>query len=66
MDAKDESGYTLLMTAALWNENPEVINALVAAGADVNSENEHGETPLICADEAIPGLSVRSSGPGPT
>jgi ankyrin repeat protein len=38
---------TPLMMAALGS-SPEVIPALLAAGADVNTENEKGETALLC------------------
>jgi ankyrin repeat protein len=42
--------YTPLMAAALKNPSPEVITALIKAGADVNAkEKEEGETALIWA-----------------
>ena len=39
VNAKDNKGFTPLMTAAMMNPNPEVIAALVKAGADVNAKN---------------------------
>ena len=44
-------GYTPLHAAAAWNPGPGVIEALVAAGADVHARNRDGETPLHAAWE---------------
>ncbi len=49
VNAKNKSGMTALMMAALHNPNPEAINILVEAGAKVNSVNYAGNTALILA-----------------
>ena len=40
---------TPLMVAAINNSSPEVITALLKAGAEVNARDEDGKTPLILA-----------------
>jgi len=46
----DTQGWTPLMLAVCNNNStPEVITALVEAGADVNAKNPDGSTPLILA-----------------
>ena len=48
--ARDDDGYTPLHLAARYNDNPAVIEALVAAGADLGvREDEEGWTPLHLA-----------------
>jgi len=42
-------GGTALHKAAFYTNNPELINALVDAGADVNARNKAGSSPLMCA-----------------
>ncbi|MCL1874793.1 MAG: ankyrin repeat domain-containing protein [Synergistaceae bacterium] len=42
-------GVTPLISAAMANDNPKVITALVNAGADVNLRGKYRETPLIYA-----------------
>ncbi|KAH9995155.1 hypothetical protein F4779DRAFT_636688 [Xylariaceae sp. FL0662B] len=46
----DWKGYTPLMLAALGGR-PDVVNALLLGGADVNKENEAGATALHCISE---------------
>ncbi len=35
-----------LHLAAVWNENPDILSALIEAGAEVNARNAGGNTPL--------------------
>lgn len=44
----DEDGFTPLMIAA-EGQNPEIVNMLINAGADVNARYKYGETPLMFA-----------------
>ena len=48
IDAKDNYGLTPLMYAA-EGINPDVVSALVNAGADINAQSNHGLTPLMYA-----------------
>ena len=48
-NARDEYGYTALHRAAENNENPEVVDALLAVGAAVDPRSDDGETPLKLA-----------------
>ena len=48
VNARD-SGLTPLMAAAGNNADPEVISALIKAGADVKAKNVSGRTPLLSA-----------------
>ena len=50
-------GFTPLMWAAGYNENPEVLQVLLDAGADATAKNEGGETAwdLIQDNEALKG-----------
>ena len=48
-EADQEARNAVLYTAARYNEDPAVVNALVAAGADPNARNRIGETPLHMA-----------------
>ena len=46
-NARDEWGFTPLHFAAAFNDDPDVITALVDAGADMNAlDKEWGATPL--------------------
>ena len=49
VNAADQNGVTTLMAATANNSHPEVITALIKAGADVNAKDQHGWTPLIFA-----------------
>lgn len=42
-------GYSALHAAAQWNPNAAIINALVAAGADLEARDAEGATPLHAA-----------------
>jgi ankyrin repeat protein len=44
---KDDAGNTLLNTATRFMADPAIINALLQYGADVNTQNHFGETPLM-------------------
>ena len=49
--AKNEVGGTPLHFAAEWNENPDIINALIQVGADIHAKTNGGKTPLHSAAE---------------
>jgi ankyrin repeat protein len=50
VEARDEDGFTGLMHAAGFNENPEVITTLLKAGADLMArDTKFGMTPLMLA-----------------
>ena len=44
LEARSERGMTPLMTAAGWNESPDVVRVLVDAGADVKARPREAET----------------------
>jgi ankyrin repeat protein len=48
VNAKNETGYTALMFAAMLG-HAEVVDSLIEAGADVNAENEQQATALMSA-----------------
>ena len=48
-NARDEDGWTPLVSAATFTSNPAVIVALLNAGADPNARTDDGETPLLGA-----------------
>ncbi|MCK5706866.1 MAG: ankyrin repeat domain-containing protein [Candidatus Aureabacteria bacterium] len=50
INTKDESGYTLLLYAAV-NEKPELVKFLINNGANKNIKSEDGKTPLDYARE---------------
>ncbi|MDR3231171.1 MAG: ankyrin repeat domain-containing protein [Synergistaceae bacterium] len=57
------NGFTPLMFAALLNDDPEIVRALLDAGADVDAETHDGMTALMWALEAEthdPGGDLRS------
>jgi ankyrin repeat protein len=47
--ARNKNGNTVLMHAAGWNSDPEVISVLLKAGADVKARNNSRETALMYA-----------------
>lgn len=49
VNAKDESGWTVLSIAAKNTSNPEVIELLLKQDVDVNDKNEYGVTALMYA-----------------
>ncbi len=51
VDARDNNGWTQLMWATAFNQNPEVITTLLAAGADPKAHARYGTggTPLMLA-----------------
>ena len=42
VNAKNHYGWTALMIAVVNNQNPEIVKALIYAGADVNAKNKNG------------------------
>jgi ankyrin repeat protein len=49
IEARDRLGLTALMYAAMINQNPEVITALLKAGADIKARGKDGKTALLNA-----------------
>ena len=49
--ARDQNGNTPLHFAAGQNENPDIINALIQAGADIHARTKNGYVPLHGAAE---------------
>ena len=49
VNAKDNTGRTPLMHAALNSNSPEIFTLLIEAGADVNAKDIMGWTPLMWA-----------------
>ena len=49
LETRTEDGWTPLMLAAVGNSNPEVITALLKAGAKLEARDEAGWTPLMIA-----------------
>ncbi|MDD2684339.1 MAG: ankyrin repeat domain-containing protein, partial [Candidatus Cloacimonetes bacterium] len=47
VNARDNEGITALMYAAWYNDDPEVVKVLIAAGADINATNNYLFTPLM-------------------
>jgi ankyrin repeat protein len=59
-----EGGFTPLMLATEF-ENDEIILLLLSHGAEINKENEHGETALhLAVDIAIDGTHQTGGNPG--
>ena len=48
VNAKDEFGWTALMTA-VFHKHKEIANVLIKNGADVNIKNKYGNTALTLA-----------------
>ena len=57
-NAQDKNRDTPLHLAAEWNQSPEVITALLDAGAAANAQNAHGRLPF---DYAKKNLAIRGS-----
>jgi ankyrin repeat protein len=51
VNAQDELGWTPLMGAAGYNEDPDVIDTLVESGANIETRNKDGGTALMIAAE---------------
>lgn len=60
VNARDVLGFTPLLFAAEYTDNPAVITALIKAGANANAANDDGETPFDLAkgNDAIKGSDV--------
>ena len=60
LEARGEGGWTPLLLAAWNNENPEVVLALLDAGADATAKNGEKETAwdLIQDNEALRGTKA--------
>lgn len=50
VNLRDKSSHTTALEHAVINANREMIQLLIAAGADVNATNSSGETPLMMLD----------------
>ena len=50
VNAADSKGHTALMTAAMKNTHPEVIELLINSGADVHAQTKKGVTVLVYAE----------------
>ena len=46
MHSRNEKGETILHQVARNSNNPDDINILVQASADINAKDKHGNTPL--------------------
>ena len=61
INARDSiNGWTPLMYAARFNQNPEVLALLLKSGARINARANDGSTPLICAAAYNPNKEVIS------
>ena len=60
LEVSGGDGWTPLMWAARTNENPEVLQALLDAGADATAINDDGDSAwdLIQENEALKGTNV--------
>jgi ankyrin repeat protein len=61
VNAKDSEGFTLLMFAAGYNSNADVVGVLLRVGANVNAQDVIGRTPLMFAAENNPDVGVIST-----
>ena len=65
INMRDEFGNTALMKAAYYNDNPEVVKILIDFGADVNIQNDNGQTALDFArNEEIKQIILDTAGEG--
>ena len=51
VNARNSKGMTALMLAAMNNSNPEVVKALINAGADIFAKDNEGKTALNYAKD---------------
>ena len=58
---RTEDGKTALMFVAEFNENPNMIEALLSAGANVNDADERGWTALMGAAKSNENLAVMTA-----
>jgi hypothetical protein len=58
VNAKDQDGGTALMSAARYNQNPDVIATLLKAGARLNDLDKFNMSPLMYAAEDNPNPRV--------
>jgi ankyrin repeat protein len=57
VNAKDETGKTVLHWVAPARDNPEMVKVLIAKGADVNAKDNAGDTALmIASSQSNPGI----------
>ena len=57
VNAKDDTGKTVLHWVAPARDNPEMVKRLIARGAGVNAKDNEGETALmIAASQSNPGI----------
>lgn len=49
INVKGEGGITLLMACVVFGDNPEVVDILLKAGADVNAKDNYGRNALFLA-----------------
>ena len=61
----DQNDNTPLHRAAAYNTNPSVIEALIGGGANPNSQNRYGWTPLHSANSASVANSLLDAGADP-
>ena len=60
VNAIDNDGWTALMYAARFQNNPKALELLINAGADISAENNYGVTALLLASGFAPNTKVVS------
>lgn len=60
VNALDNDGWTALMYAARFQNNPKALELLINAGADISAENNYGVTALLLASGFAPNPKVVS------
>jgi len=58
VNTKDKEGRSVLVYAARFNQNPEIIRTLVKLGADVNAKNKDGWTVLMLVECSEPNPKI--------